>query len=166
MWLTRLFVARPTRVTVFLALVILAGCISATSLVQQQFPSTATPSVQVLISYPGASTTQMRDAIVRPLEDQIAGAPYLDHIDTTIESGSVSIAAAFALTSTDTENIANVEKALQAAQSNRYKIKDKIRVEWHGQLYPAEVVGIVGGTATTTGATNFMRLHLIGDRLE
>jgi RNA binding activity-knot of a chromodomain len=36
------------------------------------------------------------------------------------------------------------QKALQAAQSNRYKIKDKIRVEWHGQLYPAEVVGIVG----------------------
>jgi pyruvate kinase len=26
------------------------------------------------------------------------------------------------------------------------------------------VVGIVAGTATRTGATNFMRLHLIGDR--
>jgi len=25
-------------------------------------------------------------------------------------------------------------------------------------------VGIVAGTATKTGATNFMRLHLVGDR--
>ena len=30
----------------------------------------------------------------------------------------------------------------------------------------SEVVGIVAGTPTKTGATNFMRLHLIGDRDE
>ena len=36
MWLTRLFVARPTLVTVFLALVLLAGSIGGASLVQQQ----------------------------------------------------------------------------------------------------------------------------------
>lgn len=35
-------------------------------------------------------------------------------------------------------------KALQAAQSNRYKINDRVRVEWHGQIYPATVTGIVG----------------------
>ncbi len=29
---------------------------------------------------------------------------------------------------------------------------------------PRQVVGIVAGTATKTGATNFMRLHIIGDR--
>lgn len=35
-------------------------------------------------------------------------------------------------------------KALQAAQSNRYKINDRVRVEWHGQLYMATISGIVG----------------------
>jgi len=35
-------------------------------------------------------------------------------------------------------------KALQAAQSNRYKLNDRVRVEWHGQIYPATVTGIVG----------------------
>lgn len=35
-------------------------------------------------------------------------------------------------------------KALQAAQTNTYKINDRVRVEWHGQLYMATVVGIVG----------------------
>ena len=75
MSLTRLFVERPTLVTVFLALVLLAGVLGGVSLIQQQFPNTATPSIQVLVSYPGASTTEMRDSIVVPIENQIAGTP-------------------------------------------------------------------------------------------
>jgi pyruvate kinase len=37
-------------------------------------------------------------------------------------------------------------------------------LESRGVVKPKQVVGIVAGTATKTGATNFMRLHLIGDR--
>ncbi len=37
-------------------------------------------------------------------------------------------------------------------------------LESRGFVKPKQVVGIVAGTATKTGATNFMRLHLIGDR--
>jgi pyruvate kinase len=33
-----------------------------------------------------------------------------------------------------------------------------------GYVKERQVVGIVAGTATRSGATNFMRLHLIGDR--
>jgi hypothetical protein len=35
-------------------------------------------------------------------------------------------------------------KAIQAAQTNVYKIGDRVRVEWHGQIYPAVITGIVG----------------------
>ena len=35
-------------------------------------------------------------------------------------------------------------KAFQAAQTNRYKMNDRVRVEWHGQFYPATIKGIVG----------------------
>lgn len=35
-------------------------------------------------------------------------------------------------------------KALQAAQTNRYKNGDRVRVEWHGQLYMATINAIVG----------------------
>lgn len=35
-------------------------------------------------------------------------------------------------------------KALQAAQTNVHKIGDRVRVEWHGSMYPAVIVGIVG----------------------
>ncbi len=35
-------------------------------------------------------------------------------------------------------------KAMKAAQTNMYKINDRVRVEWHGQIYPATISGIVG----------------------
>ena len=36
-------------------------------------------------------------------------------------------------------------------------------LEGAGFVKPGQVVGIVAGTATTTGATNFMRLHSIAE---
>jgi hypothetical protein len=35
-------------------------------------------------------------------------------------------------------------KAMLAVQRNIYKIGDVVKVEWHGTMYPARVVGIVG----------------------
>ena len=116
MSLTRLFVRRPTLVTVFLALVLLAGTIASTMLVQQQFPSTETPSIQVLLSYPGASTTEMRDAVVRPLEDTIAGAPQLNYLETSIQPGQASIVAVFQLNSDQNNDLVQVQGRVQNAQ--------------------------------------------------
>ena len=55
-------------------------------------------------------------------------------------------------------------------QCDRFKDTDKLvemaedMLEHGGFVRSKDVVGIVAGTATRTGATNFMRLHLIGDR--
>ncbi len=116
MSLTRLFVERPTLVTVFLALVLLAGTIGGLTLVQQQFPNTSVPSIQVLVSYPGASTTEMRDAIVRPLEDQLAGSPNLDHLETSIQPGQASIVAVFQLSSNQNDDLVQVQGRVQNGQ--------------------------------------------------
>jgi hypothetical protein len=35
-------------------------------------------------------------------------------------------------------------KAIQAAQTNVHKIGDRVRVEWHGQIYPAIIIEIIG----------------------
>jgi HAE1 family hydrophobic/amphiphilic exporter-1 len=116
MSLTRLFVERPTLVTAFLALVLLAGLVGGLALVQQQFPNTDVPSIQVLVSYPGASTTEMRDAIVRPLEDQLAGAPNLDHLETAIQPGQASIVAVFQLSSDQNDDLVQVQGRVQNGQ--------------------------------------------------
>ena len=35
-------------------------------------------------------------------------------------------------------------KAAEAAKKNLYTVGDRVRVEWHGQLYPASILEIVG----------------------
>lgn len=35
-------------------------------------------------------------------------------------------------------------KALEAAQTNTYRVGDQVRVEWSGRMYPAQIVEIVG----------------------
>ncbi|MDB5041907.1 MAG: acriflavin resistance protein [Candidatus Eremiobacteraeota bacterium] len=116
MRLTRIFLKRPTLVFVFIALTLFAGAFALRSLVVQDMPNIGLRGITVVAAYPGASTTGLVTEIAEPLENQIVGTPYLDHIDTTIQSGQVSISAQFSLQSTDTENIANVQKAVQAAQ--------------------------------------------------
>ncbi len=113
MWLTDLFVRRPTLVTVFLSLVLLAGTIAGFNLVKQQLPNYDVPSIQVQLTYSGASTTEMRDAIVRPLEDQIAGAPDLSYIETSIQPGQASIVAVFSLTSDQNTDLVQVQGRVQ-----------------------------------------------------
>ena len=115
MFLTRVFLKRPTLVFVLIALTLLGAVMALRSLVVQQTPNSGQPTISVSVGYSGASTTELVTEVAQPIEDQLAGTPYLDHIDTTIQTGQVNISAAFATQSTDTENIANVEKAIQAA---------------------------------------------------
>ena len=113
MRITRLFVRRPTLVTVFLSLVLLAGAIAGFTLVKQQLPNYDVPSIQVLLTYSGASTTEMRDAVVRPLEDQIAGAPDLSYMQTAIQPGQASIVAVFSLNSDQNTDLVQVQGRVQ-----------------------------------------------------
>ncbi|MGH7737338.1 MAG: efflux RND transporter permease subunit [Candidatus Tyrphobacter sp.] len=116
MGLTRLFVRRPTLVFVFCALVLLAGTISAFILVKQQFPNYDVPTIDISLTYPGASTTEIRDAIVRPIEDQIAGAPDLSTVESAIQPGQATIVARFALSSDVNTDLVQVQGRVQNAQ--------------------------------------------------
>ncbi|MBV8354602.1 MAG: efflux RND transporter permease subunit, partial [Candidatus Eremiobacteraeota bacterium] len=114
MRLTQLFVHRPSLVVVFCALVVLAGAFAAKTLVQQNFPNIDFPSVFVSMSYPGASPTEIRDSIVRPVEDAIAGAPNLDHMNASIQQGQATIGATFTLDSNQTTDLVQVQRRVQS----------------------------------------------------
>ena len=116
---------------------LLAGSIGGLALVQQQFPNTATPSIQVLVSYPGASTTEMRDAIVRPLEDQLAGAPNLDHLETSIQPGRASIVAVFQLSSNKNDDLVQVQGRVQNAQ---HSLPNDVQTPQIAMYNPSEAV--------------------------
>jgi HAE1 family hydrophobic/amphiphilic exporter-1 len=117
MWLTRLCVSRPTIVFVLLALIGVVGTVGILTIPQQQFPNVDFPVVSVRASYPGGSTTEIRDAIVRPIEDSIAGAPNLSYINTTVQQGQASITATFDLSSNKTTDLVQVQRRVMMAQA-------------------------------------------------
>src|ERR1700681_3329195 len=116
MSLTALFVRRPPLVFVLLALMALAGTMAYRTLVQQQFPNVSQPTISVSVQYGGASPTVMRDTIVRPIEDAIAGTPNLQNLSSNIQNGRANISAAFYITSDVNTDLVNVQKSLQTAQ--------------------------------------------------
>jgi hypothetical protein len=36
------------------------------------------------------------------------------------------------------------QKAVEAAQTNTYRVGDQVRVDWRGGLYPAQIIDVVG----------------------
>jgi HAE1 family hydrophobic/amphiphilic exporter-1 len=117
MRLTRIFVERPPLVFVTLAVIALLGGWALATLVQQQFPNVDFPTVSISVSYPGAPPSELRDAIVRPIEDAIAGAPNLDHIDSSIQQNQASIRATFTLDSNQTTDLTEVQDRVQAVRA-------------------------------------------------
>jgi HAE1 family hydrophobic/amphiphilic exporter-1 len=115
--ITQLFVNRPPLVFVLITLVTLAGCFALATLVQQQFPNIDFPTINTSVSYPGASPSELRDSVVRPVEDAIAGAPDLDHITTSIQQNQASISATFTLDSNQTTDLTEVQDRLQSVKA-------------------------------------------------
>ncbi|MGH7737339.1 MAG: efflux RND transporter permease subunit [Candidatus Tyrphobacter sp.] len=118
MRVTQLFVNRPTLLFVLMVLILIVGGVSFATLVNQQFPNIDFPTISVRLSYPGGSTSEIRDAIVRPIEDAIAGAPNLDHLTTTIQNGQANISATFTLNSNKTTDLVEVQRRVQSAEGN------------------------------------------------
>src|SRR5580658_1321308 len=116
--LTALFVRRPTLVFALLALMLLAGAFAASQLVQQQFPNVSQPTISINVQYPGASTTVMRDAVVSPIEDALAGAANLQTMNSNIQQGQATIVGTFYISSNENTDLTNTQTALTQAEHN------------------------------------------------
>ena len=114
--LTRLFVARPTLVFVLIAIMSLAGVISLLTIVKQLFPNVDQPTVTVTVQYNGASVTEMRDNIVAPIEQYLAGTQDLQTFSSVVEQGQATITATFVITSDLATDLALVNKDIQSAE--------------------------------------------------
>jgi len=159
--LTQLFVRRPTLAFVFCTLVAIGGFIAFHTLVQQQFPNIDFPTVQVRVSYSGAPPTEIRDAIVRPIEDAIAGAPQLDHITSTIQQGQATIAATFTLTSNQTTDLVEVQRRLQSVLGD---LPNDLSPPSVATFDPAEAT-VATLTATSTSLTAAALSELVNDAI-
>ncbi len=89
----------------------------------------------------------MRDAIVRPIEDAIAGAPDLDHINTTVQQGQASISAVFAITSNKTTDLVQVQRRILVAQA---QLPSDMPAPTVGTFDPAEATIVTLGVSSAT----------------
>ena len=116
MSLTRIFVARPTLVFVLVSLMLFAGTLSLATIVRQLFPNVSQPTVTISVTYNGASVSEMRDNIVAPIEQNLAGTTNLQTFSSTIQQGQATIAATYTLDSDIAVDVALTQKAIQAAE--------------------------------------------------
>ena len=86
--LTRLFIKRPTLVFVIVALMMFAGILSTVTIVKELYPDVSQPTVTISVQYSGASVTEMRDNIVAPIEQNLAGTADLQTFNSVVQQGS------------------------------------------------------------------------------
>lgn len=71
--ISKFFIDRPIFATVLSVLITLAGGLALTALPVAQYPEISPPSVQVSITYPGASAQVVADTVAAPIEQQVNG---------------------------------------------------------------------------------------------
>ena len=114
--LTRLFINRPTLVFVIVSLMLFAGILSLMTIVKELYPNVSQPTVSISVGYNGASVTEMRDNIVQPIEQNLAGTPDLQTFNSVVQQGQAQITAIFDINSDTATDLALTNKAIQAAE--------------------------------------------------
>ncbi|MFZ0365718.1 MAG: efflux RND transporter permease subunit [Candidatus Cybelea sp.] len=114
--LTRLFIDRPTLVFVIVALMMFAGILSAATIVKELYPNVSQPTVTISVQFNGASVAEMRDNIVQPIEQNLAGTPDLQTFNSVVQQGQATITGIFDITSDTATDLALTNKAIQAAE--------------------------------------------------
>ena len=71
--ISRFFIDRPIFATVLSIVITLTGAIAVTTLPIAQYPNISPPTVQVSVTYPGASGQVVADTIAAPIEQQVNG---------------------------------------------------------------------------------------------
>ena len=114
--LTRLFINRPTLVFVLVSIMMFAGIMSTITIVKELYPDVSQPTVTISVQYNGASVTEMRDEIVQPIEQNLAGTQDLQTINSVVQQGQASISAVFDIKSDTATDLALANKAVQASE--------------------------------------------------
>lgn len=114
--LTRLFINRPTLVFVLISLVMFSGILSTVTIVKEFFPDVSQPTITISVQYNGASVTEMRDEVVTPIEENLAGTPDLQTYNSVVQQGQATVSAIFTITSDTATDLALTNKAVQAAE--------------------------------------------------
>jgi multidrug efflux pump len=97
MWLSDTSVKRPVFATVLSLMLIALGALSFRDLTVRENPDTVSPTVQVQVSYPGASADIVETRITQVLEAELSGIEGVKNIRSQSRDGQSSVTVEFYL---------------------------------------------------------------------
>lgn len=94
--MARFFINRPVFAWVISIIIMLAGGISILRLPVAQYPSIAPPTINVRVSYPGASAQTLEDTVIQVIEQKMNGLDGLLYMSSSSDAtGQASISLTF-----------------------------------------------------------------------
>jgi multidrug efflux pump len=87
--ISRFFIDRPVFAAVLSIALTLSGAIALSALPIAQYPDITPPTVQVSVSYPGASARVVADTVAAPIEQQVNGVDRMIYLCSTSDNTGV-----------------------------------------------------------------------------
>ena len=142
-------IRHPIPAILLFALLTLAGLRGFQQLPIQALPDVDLPTVNIVLSQPGAAPAQLETEVARKVEDALATVAGLKHINTSITDGQVSIAVEFIL-----------EKKLSDALLDCKDAVDRVRADLPTDLLSPTVSAVtVAGSPILTYAITSPRMN-------
>ena len=96
--MVKFFLERPVFAWVLALVTMMAGVLAIFTMPLQQYPTVAPPTIEVSVTYPGASASTVNDTVVQVIEQEMTGLDSLQYISSNSDSsGNASVSLTFAL---------------------------------------------------------------------
>ncbi|MDE1151587.1 MAG: efflux RND transporter permease subunit [Micavibrio sp.] len=138
-------IRNPVPPIMLFVMLVFAGLIDFNRLSVQNFPDIDVPTVTVSVTYPGATAAQLETEVTRKIEDSVANIGNVDHVSSSVNTGSSVTTIEFVLEKDINEAVDDVNDAV-----------DKVRTDLPTDAEDPIVqrVSAVGGAVVTYAVTS------------
>jgi HAE1 family hydrophobic/amphiphilic exporter-1 len=151
MKITDYAVDHPVPITIIVAVVVVFGILSVTSLAQAMFPDFGRPTVNIAVTYPGASPEEMEQDVTAVLEEELAKLSDVKKISSRSLPSLTSITIEFDWSVDVDEKIVDVRERLSAVSSELPDgvVGQPIIRKINPNQIPILTIGVTGGSNPT-----------------
>lgn len=87
----RFFILRPVLSMVISIVIVIAGLVAMATSPIEQYPNIVPPCLNISVSFPGANSETIANAVAAPIEDQMSGVPGMIYMQSSSANGSNSV---------------------------------------------------------------------------
>jgi multidrug efflux pump subunit AcrB len=111
-------IRHPVPAILLFAMLTVLGLLAFQRLGVQNFPDMDLPTISIAATLEGAAPAQLETEVARIIEDKLASLSHIDHVTTTITSGTVSIRVSFRLEKDSEVALNEVRNAVDSATAD------------------------------------------------